>query len=371
MRSLFALFPLLTLLAACSGAITTNHCIEAKCIFLPIKRVRGCGCIPLRGDFACNPNTSRFIDKMVQEHGFDCQKLHALLEKTKRQASVVWLMNQQAPTPITQTPDSPNGSWLRYRNKFITEDNVKNGAAFWKKYKVALERAWKIYGVPPEIIVGIIGVETRWGRVMGKTRVIDALATLAFDYTRRSDYFAEELEALLLISHSEGSDPLELRGSFAGALGYGQFMPSSYKRYAVDFNGDNHINLWEPVDAIGSIANYFRAHGWIKGDQVAVQAYGQAASLKPGLKARYSIASLALAGLIPHKSLGDNKQAILLRLDIGTGYQYWYGLPNFYIITRYNHSTYYAMAVCQLGTAVLHATRFKIPTTLCHVKKIR
>ena len=135
---------------------------------------------------------------------------------------------------------------------------MQNGVVFWNQYQDALQRAWQVYGVPPEIIVGIIGVETRWGRVMGKTRIIDALATLAFDYPRRADYFAGELETFLLMSRTEGDDPLELRGSFAGAMGYGQFMPSSFKSYAVDFNGDGHINLWDPVDAIGSVASTSR-----------------------------------------------------------------------------------------------------------------
>ncbi|EDF7030957.1 murein transglycosylase B, partial [Salmonella enterica subsp. enterica serovar Typhimurium] len=136
------------------------------------------------------------------------------------------------------------------------------------------------------------------------------------------------------------------------AMGYGQFMPSSYKEYAVDFNGDGHINLWDPVDAIGSVANYFKAHGWVKGDMVAVPASGQAPGLANGFKTKYSISQLAAAGLTPQQSLGNHQEASLLRLDIGTGYQYWYGLPNFYTITRYNHSTHYAMAVWQLGQAV-------------------
>lgn len=156
--------------------------------------------------------------------------------------------------------------------------------------------------------MGIIGVETRWGRVMGKTRIIDALATLAFDYPRRADYFAGELETFLLMSRTEGDDPLELRGSFAGAMGYGQFMPSSFKSYAVDFNGDGHINLWDPVDAIGSVANYFKAHGWSKGEPVAIQANGRAPGLENGFKTRYSVTALAEAGLSPQGSLGDNQK---------------------------------------------------------------
>lgn len=134
-------------------------------------------------------------------------------------------------------PTGPNGAWLSYRKQFITPDNVQNGVVFWNQYEDALNRAWQVYGVPPEIIVGIIGVETRWGRIMGKTRILDALATLSFNYPRRAEYFSSELETFLLMARDEQDDPLDLKGSFAGAMGYGQFMPSSYKQYAVDFNG--------------------------------------------------------------------------------------------------------------------------------------
>ncbi|RDK84575.1 membrane-bound lytic murein transglycosylase B [Enterobacillus tribolii] len=310
---------------------------------------------PLAGDFAANPNTERFINQMVSVHGFNRQQLHDVLSQAKRLDWVIRLMDRQAPTATG--PSGPNGAWLRYRKKFITPDNIQNGVVFWNQYEGALQRAWQVYGVPPEIIVGIIGVETRWGKIMGKTRIIDALATLAFDYPRRADYFAGELEQFLLMSREEQDDPLSLRGSYAGAMGYGQFMPTSFKNYAVDFNGDGHINLWDPEDAIGSVANYFKAHGWIKGGKVAVPASGQAPGLDNGFKTKYPVATLAAAGLSPQGSLDGNAEASLLRLDMGSSYQYWYGLPNFYAITRYNHSTHYAMAVWQLGEAVGRARK--------------
>lgn len=309
--------------------------------------------VRLGGDFANNDETEKFINKMVSVHGFDRQQLYDVFSQTKRLDSVLRLMDRQAPT--VQGPSGPNGAWLRYRGKFITPDNVQNGVAFWDQYESALNRASKTYGVPPEIIVGIIGVETRWGRVMGKTRIIDALSTLAFNYPRRARYFAGELETFLLMARSESDDPLSLRGSFAGAMGYGQFMPTSFKQYAVDFNGDGHVNLWDPVDAIGSVANYFKAHGWVKGDTVAVPANGAAPGLATGYNTQYSVSQLAAAGLSPQQSLGRHQQASLLALDVGSSYQYWYGLPNFYTITRYNHSTHYAMAVWQLGLAVAQA----------------
>ena len=254
-----------------------------------------------------------------------------------------------------RSPPAPTGAWNRYRAKFITPDNVQNGVNFWREYASELNRAEQIYGVPPEIIVGIIGVETRWGRVMGKTRILDALATLAFDYPRRAEFFTSELEAFLVMTRDEGMDPTEPKGSYAGAMGYGQFMPSSFQRYAVDFDGNGHTNLWDPVDAIGSVANYFKAHGWEKGQPVAVRGQGQLPGYEHGFQTRYPIATLRRAGLTPTSTLGNHSEASLLRLDVGTGYQYWYGLPNFYTITRYNHSTHYAMAVWQLGLAVKEA----------------
>lgn len=352
-RRYVTLLPLFVLLAACSSkpkpteTDTTTGTPSGGFLLEPQHNVMQMG-----GDFANNPNAQQFIDKMVNKHGFDRQQLQEILSQAKRLDSVLRLMDNQAPTTSVKPPSGPNGAWLRYRKKFITPDNVQNGVVFWNQYEDALNRAWQVYGVPPEIIVGIIGVETRWGRVMGKTRILDALATLSFNYPRRAEYFSGELETFLLMARDEQDDPLNLKGSFAGAMGYGQFMPSSYKQYAVDFSGDGHINLWDPVDAIGSVANYFKAHGWVKGDQVAVMANGQASGLPNGFKTKYSISQLAAAGLTPQQPLGNHQQASLLRLDVGTGYQYWYGLPNFYTITRYNHSTHYAMAVWQLGQAV-------------------
>ncbi|KAA2007897.1 murein transglycosylase B [Escherichia coli] len=306
-RRYVTLLPLFVLLAACSSkpkpteTETTTGTPSGGFLLEPQHNVMQMG-----GDFANNPNAQQFIDKMVNKHGFDRQQLQEILSQAKRLDSVLRLMDNQAPTTSVKPPSGPNGAWLRYRKKFITPDNVQNGVVFWNQYEDALNRAWQVYGVPPEIIVGIIGVETRWGRVMGKTRILDALATLSFNYPRRAEYFSGELETFLLMARDEQDDPLNLKGSFAGAMGYGQFMPSSYKQYAVDFSGDGHINLWQ----------------------------------------------LATAGLTPQQPLGNHQQASLLRLDVGTGYQYWYGLPNFYTITRYNHSTHYAMAVWQLGQAV-------------------
>lgn len=362
MRRIAPLLPLFLLIAACSSKPTSPPPAAAPQkggtttttrLYTPANPVQPIS--PLTGDFANNPNAQRFVDRMVSLHGFDRQQLQDVLARTQRLDWVIRLMDRQAPT--YQAPIGPNGAWLRYRKKFVTPDNIQNGVAFWNQYEDALTRASKTYGVPPEIIVGIIGVETRWGRVMGKTRIMDALATLAFDYPRRADFFAGELEQFLLLARKERDDPLALRGSYAGAMGYGQFMPTSFARYAVDFDNDGHVDLWNPRDAIGSVANYFQQHGWVTHDTIAVPANGQARGLEDGFKTQYPVETLAAAGLRPQASLGPHRSASLLRLDMGRDYQYWYGLPNFYVITRYNHSTHYAMAVWQLGAAVDQARR--------------
>ena len=303
-RRYVTLLPLFVLLAACSSkpkpteTDTTTGTPSGGFLLEPQHNVMQMG-----GDFANNPNAQQFIDKMVNKHGFDRQQLQEILSQAKRLDSVLRLMDNQAPTTSVKPPSGPNGAWLRYRKKFITPDNVQNGVVFWNQYEDALNRAWQVYGVPPEIIVGIIGVETRWGRVMGKTRILDALATLSFNYPRRAEYFSGELETFLLMARAEGNDPLSLRGSYAGAMGYGQFMPSSFKSYAVDFNGNGHINLWDPEDAIGSVANYFKSHGWTKGAMVAVPANGQAPYLDNGFKTKYPTSTLSAAGLSPSGSL--------------------------------------------------------------------
>ncbi|AOP43766.2 lytic murein transglycosylase B [Edwardsiella piscicida] len=359
MRQLIVLLPLVAMLSACSSHKPKTAAPETAEQALSRSQSGGFTLAPEHaqyqptGDFVYSPAAAQFIDTMVREHGFERRQLETVLSQTQRLDYVLRLMDRQAPTG--RPAAGPNGAWLRYRDKFITPDNIQNGVQFYNQYYAELLRAQQIYGVPPEIIVGIIGVETRWGRVMGKTRIIDALATLAFAYPRRADYFRGELQTYLLMAREEGKDPLTLRGSFAGAMGYGQFMPSAFQAYAVDFNGDGHVNLWDPVDAIGSVASYFKGHGWTPGATVAVQANGQAPGLDNGFKTRYSVSELAQAGLSPQRALADERQVSLLRLDVGGGYQYWYGLSNFYTITRYNHSTHYAMAVWQLGESVVRS----------------
>jgi membrane-bound lytic murein transglycosylase B len=255
---------------------------------------------------------------------------------------------------------------LRYRGKFIKESNLAEGSAFWRRHASTLARAERQYGVPAEYLVAIIGVETRWGGYMGSHRIIDALATLAFDYPRRSEFFTEELAHYLIMARDERFDPLTPVGSFAGAMGFGQFMPSSFRRYAVDFNGDGHRDLWNIEDAIGSVANYFVNHGWRPGQPVVERVRVSAvvpASLEVVFPSNYSASELAALGVDATKLAGGQKRLSLLQLDVGNGYEYWVGFDNFYAITRYNHSTYYAMAVYQLAQA-LKARQAGAPRTL-------
>jgi membrane-bound lytic murein transglycosylase B len=220
-----------------------------------------------------------------------------------------------------------------------------------------LARAEQAYGVPPEIVTAIIGVETWYGRYMGKYRVLDALATLAFDYPPRSRFFRSELAQYLLMTREQGLDPLALKGSYAGAMGYGQFISSSYRHYAVDFDDDGVANILNnPVDAIGSVANYFREHRWQRGEPVADQLDADlpagSALLTKSLKPELEVADYRTAGLPVPESVSGDLPARALRLKAENEHELWLTYRNFYVITRYNHSHLYAMAVHQLAQAL-------------------
>jgi len=214
------------------------------------------------GDYADYPAAARLIEKLVREKGFKRSDLERIFGRVERRQSILNLVDR--PRTKKRSP-GPTGAWTRYRAKILTSDNISNGIRFWRRYGNALRRAQARYGVPPEYLVAIIGVETRYGGYLGKHRVIDALATLAFDYPRRSRFFMGELESFLIMARDEGLDPFGPRGSYAGAMGLCQFMPSSFRSRAVDFDGNGKRDLWNPVDAIGSVANYFASHGWRKG----------------------------------------------------------------------------------------------------------
>lgn len=303
----------------------------------------------LNGDYAGYPEAERFIDKMVTQHGFTREYLYGLLSQAQRKQWTIDYMNREKPTAKPRP-----GGWTRYRAKFLDEQHIAAGAAFWSRHAAALERARQEFGVNPEHILGIMGVETIYGANLGNHRIIDALSTLAFDYPRRAEYFSGELESFLIMSRKLGLDPSRPKGSFAGAMGLGQFMPSSFLKYAVDFDGDGRKDLWNPEDTVGSIANYFAAFGWRPGEPVvspAIVVGNQAEGLQTGFDTRYSLATLASYGIRP-KYEHPAETVSLLSLSTTDGDDYYVGYPNFYVITRYNHSTYYAMVVHQLGLAI-------------------
>lgn len=306
------------------------------------------GSTQVRGDYARNPAAQAFVERMAAE-GFDRAQVADWLSRAQRQQWIIDFVHQPQAKPST----TPTGAWTRYRAKFLTEANITKGVQFWSRHERELQRAQDKYGVPAEYVVAIIGVETNWGGYMGKHRVMDALVTLAFDFPRRSDYFTDELAAYLRMTRDEGMDPFQPKGSYAGAMGYGQFMPSSYLKWAVEFDGDGRRDLWNPVDAIGSVANYFAVHGWRAGEPVAVRTGASGNThLKTGFDTRYDLDTLARDGFRPEGRVPAGEEVSLIRLDASGGYQYWLGLNNFYVITRYNHSSYYAMAVHQLAQAI-------------------
>ena len=293
-----------------------------------------------------NPAAREFIDKMVAEHQFDQQEMNSLFEEAAKKQSIIDAMNR---------PAEKTKPWYEYRKHFINEKRIDLGVEFWLENRDTLEKAYQEYGVNPEIVVAIIGVETYYGRIMGSFRVVDALSTLAFDYPKRSAFFTKQLEHFLLLAREQHKQPLELMGSYAGAMGYGQFIPSSYRAYAVDFDKDGVADIWaNKVDAIGSVANYFAEHGWQKDGKVVLQATApnQPVENINKLKLGYTLDSLRDSGMGTIGKLPGDTRAMPLELELEDGNAYWIGLQNFYTITRYNHSHLYAMAVYQLSELI-------------------
>ena len=289
-----------------------------------------------------------FIDEMVAKHGFDRAELTRLFAQIEERDDIIAKISR---------PAERTKACYEYRAIFLDQARIDGGVQFWRDHQATLARATQQYGVPAEIIVAIIGVETRYGRITGKDPVLEALATLAFSYPKRAPFFRQELEHYLILTRDEGIDPLSLTGSYAGAMGLAQFMPSSYRAYAVDFDGDGHRDLWRnPVDAIGSVANYLAAHGWRAGEVIVtpaqVQGDGYKGLLSRELKPAWSLQQLAQAGVTPSRHVGNPGDSILLELEVQSGLEYWLGFTNFYVITRYNHSRLYAMAVYQLSQAI-------------------
>ena len=294
-------------------------------------------------------DVAEYVEELVKDQGlareFVREAVHAakfrqdIIDKISRPAEKVW-------------------TWGRYRSHLVDDDRIEQGVAFWRAHDATLQRAAQAYGVAPEYVVAILGIETRYGRITGGYPVLDALFTLGFDYPPRSKFFRKELTEFLHLATEEGKDPSTIKGSYAGAMGYGQFISSSYRHYAVDFDDDGVRDIWaNPVDAIGSIANYFVQHKWRGDEQVAmrVDVTTQAARdlLQIDLKLTRTVAEFAQAGIrLDDAGVPSDAKAGLFELTTQDGVEHWLVFHDFYVITRYNHSRLYAMAVYQLAQAI-------------------
>tara|TARA_R110002167_G_scaffold83583_2_gene226941 strand:+ start:2826 stop:3755 length:930 start_codon:yes stop_codon:yes gene_type:complete len=298
-------------------------------------------------DYSDNAQAIELIDELVKEHSFDRASLISVFAGAERNESILEAIARPAEKRL---------EWFEYRKIFITKDRIEKGHAFIKQYLQTLEKAEKQFGVPKEIIAAIIGVETRYGIHKGAYRVLDALTTLGFDYPPRAKFFSSELKHALLLAREQGFDIREMKGSYAGAMGYGQFIPSSYRHYAIDFDGDTVADILEnPIDAIGSVANYFSMHHWKKGAAVAfllpeTKLDGNAEKfISKSLKPSFTIDEIRKSGLVIPKELASEDLAKIQSFQLENENQNWLTLHNFYVITRYNHSHLYAMAVFELA----------------------
>ena len=290
------------------------------------------------------PEVREFMAMMADKHRFEITALDQLFSKVRTRERIIAAMTR----PAESKP------WYAYRPIFITEKRIQGGADYWRRHREDLERAERRYGVPPEIVTAIIGVESFYGRHKGRDRVIDALSTLGFDYPARGRFFRGELEQFLLLAREEGRDPLSFKGSYAGAMGKAQFIPSSYRHYAIDFDGDHRRDLIDSdSDAIGSIAHYLERHGWRRKGLIAVRAHvrgqGFQEVLDKGIEPKTAVAELKRLGITLDRPVPDTSRASLIALEQRDGTEYWAGFKNFYVITRYNHSPLYAMAVHELA----------------------
>lgn len=289
-----------------------------------------------------------FIDEMAQKDAFSKRQLRKILKAAKSQPAIIEAMDR---------PAEKAKPWFEYRPIFLSERRIQEGADFWLAHRQELDQASVKSGVAPEYLAAIVGVETYYGRLTGSYRVLDALSTLAFDYPARAKFFRDELEQFLLLARDTGLDPLTVKGSYAGAMGAPQFMPSNYRRYAVDANLDGHIDLWNSwADVCASVGNYLKEHGWNAGEAVLSEAAVDAdkAAELDGHKLALSdtVESLRAKGVNFDSPLPPEAPVVLIAADEPDGVHWRVGYNNFYVITRYNHSALYAMAVYELASAV-------------------
>ncbi|EIC28599.1 MULTISPECIES: lytic murein transglycosylase B [Methylomicrobium] len=315
---------------------------------MPVRAALLCSLVAL-ASCAAQREKSAFIDAMVAKHRFSEDELEDVFAQVKIRDDVL----KKIAFPAEAMP------WHKYWKIFLTDARIKEGAVFWRLHADTLKRVSEQYGVPPEIIVAVLGVETLYGRRTGYYRVIDALSTLAFAYPPRSPFFSKELEQFLLLCREEKVSPLQPSGSYAGAMGMPQFMPSSFRIFAADFDRDGKRDLWrDPKDAIASIASYFKAHGWARNQPVAVRVFAKSEDYKALLNDKINrdlrIDELESARVEFSRPLPLESKVKLLAFEQERGDELWAVLDNFSVIKRYNQSSFYAMAVYQLSQALLN-----------------
>jgi len=306
-------------------------------------------------DYLSRADVRLFIESMIEEHGIDSTELERILGDVRYTPVAVRLIG-----PVPSSAPSPARSYSRYRAKFLTPAMISDGSRFWSLHAKYLARAKAEYGVPPEVILGILGVETSYGTNTGSFRAIDALATIAFDGVRRREYFREELKELLLLARDTGIDPLVIKGSYAGAVGLPQFMPSSYRKYAVDYDDDGVIDLLgSPADAIGSIASYMKAFGWVPNEVPTATVRllpGSEAEIVSGLERIHDLMEVQGKGVVFSGREPPGGLVSIFELPTpGKASKFVAGFTNFEVITRYNRSTFYASAVLELADEIRKA----------------
>lgn len=298
-------------------------------------------------NYDTHPRVEEFISEVQKDYDIPAAEVKQWLAQAERMDSVL---------EAIQRPAEGTMNWARYQDIFLTEKRINAGKNFLESQAETLQAAEDKYGVPKHIIAAIIGVETFYGTRQGSYRVLDSLSTLAFDYPKRP-LFWRELKAMFALARAEGVDPGTIKGSYAGAMGYGQFIPTSYLAYAVDGDGDGKRDLWgNPVDAIHSVANYFKVHGWKTGEPVTQRVTVSGDQYEPlvnvGRKPEHLVSDLTAAGVKLSSPVAADKPANLIKLEGKKGDEYWMGEYNFYVITQYNHSKLYAMAVYQLSESL-------------------
>ena len=297
-------------------------------------------------DYSKTTQVLSFIEEMVTKHGFEESYLIEIFQSAEKKEKIINSMNR---------PAEKKFSWAQYKARLISPIRVNNGADFLQRFLPEFEKAEEKFGVPKEIIAAIIGIESSYGSITGRERVIDSLSTLAFDYPRRSNFFTKQLEHFLLLAREEKLDAFSMKGSYAGAMGYGQFIPSSYRSYAIDFDNDGIRNIvTNPIDAIGSVANYLSKHGWEKNALIAEAL--ERSDVTSDFKTSLTLKDKDALELVSKTNLFDKKY---LQINFEDS-EFWLGHKNLYVLSRYNRSSFYVMAVFLLSQEINYAFKVRL-----------